>query len=370
MVAINALLRIFLLLACSSGMACSQTDFQKTLYGFTAFPYDLTLEAIDKVSELVVANSSLYAVHRDDGCVPWQEALSGEAFPAWLTHDWTDIKARVPAEMPISLHLTPTQQDRHTMAYQCGSTEGGKGVIPITFNSKMYNNPPVITAYLNYVRRAADIFEPTFLTIGIEMSELSLNHPDEWEPFAKLMTATLQGLRVSHPEIKLGVEFVLQSLLLPRVAEQVKPLVDQLDFLAISFYPYGSEFGEFYGAPALPEPPAQWREPLEWLRGYTDKPMAIVETGYATKTREVFGVKFPGDEALQEAFLKDLLTFAKEDNYLFVVWFVPVDYEKLLEKLPDSDNTEAATIWVNAGLWDSNLNPKPAWNIWQSLTKP
>lgn len=364
---IKVLLFTLLVLTGLMPMGFSQTTSEKPLYGFTAFPYDLSLEAIDKVHELVVSNSSLYAVHRDDGCVPWAEALSGAPFPAWLEADWASIKARIPADMPISLHLTPTQQDRHTMAYQCGMAEGEEGVIPITLNGNTYNNPHVMTAYLNYVRRAADVFEPTFLTIGIEMSELSLSHPDEWEPFAELMLATLENLRAIHPEIKLGVEFVLQSLLLPRVAKQVEPLVKQLDFLGISFYPYGSEFGEFSGAPALPPPPAQWREPLEWLRGYTDKPIAIVETGYTTKTREVLGVRFPGDEALQEAFLKDLIAFAKEDSYLFVIWFVPVDYEKLLGKLPDTANTEAAHIWVNAGLFDSNLNPKPAWELWQKL---
>jgi hypothetical protein len=353
------------LLPLSTHVSSQTQTATQPLYGFTAFPYDLSLEAIDKVHEIILPNSNLYAIHRDDGCVPWAEALSGAPFPDWLTKDWADIKARVPAEMPISLHLTPTQQDRRTMAYQCGDAEGEVGIMPAALEDKIYNDPQIMTAYLNYARRIADIFEPTFLTVGIEMSELSLRHPDEWEPFAELMDATLEGLKASRTRLKIGAEFVLQSLLLPRVAAQVKPLIERLDFLGISFYPYGGEFGELYGAPALPPPPAQWREPLEWLRGYTNKPIAIVEAGYTTKDREVFGVRFPGNEELQEAFLNDLLAFAKEDNYFFVVWFVPVDYEKLLRKLPETTNTQAAHIWVNAGLFDSNLNPKGAWELWQ-----
>jgi hypothetical protein len=336
-----------------------------TLYGFTAFPYDLTLEAVKKVSDLVIANSSLYAVHRDDGCVPWQEALSGEAFPEWLTNDWADIKARIPPDMPISLHITPTLSDRTTLAYQCGNAEGEVKDRP----QKSYDDPDIMTAYLNYACRIADVFEPRFLTVGIEMSELSLKHPEDWESFAELMTRTLEGLRESYPDLKLSVEFVLQSLLLPRVAEQVKPLVEQLDFLGISFYPYGSSFGEALGAPALPEPPAQWQEPLTWLRTYTDKPVAIVETGYATKAGSAYGIAFSGDERLQEVFLSDLIEIARDDNYLFVVWFVPVDYDKLLAKLPESDNAEAARIWVNAGLFNSSLMHKPSWVVWQSLLK-
>jgi hypothetical protein len=340
---------------------------QKPLYGFTAFPYDLTFEALAKTHEFVVANSSLYAVHRDDGCIPWQEALDGAAFPEWLTRDWADTKAQIPADMPISLHITPTKNDRIAMAEQCGVAEGETGEMPEVLEGKPYNNPQIMTAYLNYARRFADIFEPTFFTIAIEMGDLSRVHPEEWESFAELIKGTLKGLRESHPKLKLSVEFVLQTLMMPQVAKQVKPLIEQLDFLGISFYPYGSEFGEFYGVPALPEPPAQWLEPLGWLRSYADKPIAIIETGYTTKNHNVNGINFPGNQALQAAFLKDLIAFAQADKYLFVVWFVPIDYEKLLEKLPDGDNKTAAYIWVNAGLLDSDLNPKPAWRIWQSL---
>jgi hypothetical protein len=347
------------------GLVVAQTP--RTLYGFTAFPYDLSQEALATTHELVVENSSIFAVHRDDGCIPWQEVLNGEAFPAWLTSDWADTKAQIPADMPISLHITPTKNDRYTLSEQCGDAEGEVGRMPEALENKPYNDLQIMTAYLNYARRFADSFEPTFFTIAIEMGELSRTDPEAWEMFAELMRKTLEGLRESHPKLKLGVEFVLQTLLIPQVAEQVKPLIEELDFLGISFYPYGSEFGEYYGVPALPEPPAQWLEPLEWLRRYTAKPIAIVETGYTTKDRKVNGINFPGNEALQAAFLKDLIQIAKDDQYLFVIWFVPVDYEKLLEKLPDGDNKTAAYIWVNAGLLDSNLQPKPAWNIWQGL---
>lgn len=341
------------------------------LYGFTAFPYDLTLEALENVNTLVIENSSLYAVHNMGfgDCLPWEEALSGQAFPQWIQDDWADIKARIPAGMPLSVHITPTQSDRYTLAYQCGMTADEAGDMPQGLIGKPFNDPQIITAYYNFANRVADFFEPDYLILGIEMSELSLNHPDDWEPFAELMSATLEGLRTSHPEMQLSVEFVLQSLLLSRVAKQVKPLIEQLDFLGISFYPYGSEFGEYSGAPALPAPPAQWLEPLEWLRGYTEKPIALVETGYSSKHRNVNNINFTGNEALQEAFLKDLIHFAKEDNYLYLIWFVPVDYEKLLAKLPKADNATVAEIWVNAGLLDSDLNPKPAWAVWQSLLK-
>jgi hypothetical protein len=74
-------------------------------------------------------------------------------------------------------------------------------------------------------------------------------------------------------------------------------------------------------------------------------------------------------ERLQKDFLSALLRFAREEQYLFVVWFVPVDYDRLLAKLPAGDNAEAAKIWVNTGLFDGNVNPKSVWSIWQSLFK-
>src|SRR5215510_13979112 len=95
---------------------------QGVLYGFTAFPYDLTLEAIDRVHEIILPNSNLYAVHFDR-CLPWREALENKPFPEWLQRDWQDIKDHIPATHTVYVAVTPTAIDRHSLAPACGEKE-------------------------------------------------------------------------------------------------------------------------------------------------------------------------------------------------------------------------------------------------------
>ena len=44
---------------------------------------------------------------------------------------------------------------------------------------------------------------------------------------------------------------------------------------------------------------------------------------------------FTGSEQLQTLFLLDLLQVATRDSYEFLVWFIPVEYDMLYEKMTD-----------------------------------
>jgi FlaG/FlaF family flagellin (archaellin) len=336
------------------------------LYGFTAFPYDATFEAIDKVHEIILPNSNLYAIHGVGGgeeCLAWEEALADRPLPDSTQSNWADVKARIPSSHAVYVAVTPTDKDRRQVISACDA-DGRRDPNAGPWRDRL-DHPDVMRAYTAYVRRVVSFFQPRYLNIGIEMSELSLGHPEEWPTFEALFTHVYDTVKAEYPDLQIGMEFVLQSLLLPRVAEQVRSVVDKSDYLGLSFYPYGSPFGVWYGAPPLPEGEDQWRQPLTWVRQYTTKPIAICETGYITAPVSFpeMGLTLEGDPARQAAFLRDLVTFATQDQYAFVVWFIPVDYDRLYATLPAS--SEWALIWMQAGLFDKDLNPKPAWPIWQ-----
>jgi hypothetical protein len=204
------------------------------------------------------------------------------------------------------------------------------------------------------------------LNLGIEAGELAIRKPSKWPKFAELFDYVRTALKQEYPNVKIGISFGLQALMSPDVSQLVKPVVNNSDYLCLSFYPNMSKFGEKFGAPALPDGNASWLKPLSWVHGYTDKPIAICETGYSSKPVNVegFNLNFPGDADVQSAYLLDLISLAKRDNYLFVIWFLAIDYDKLYAKLPDPDGVNK--IWRNIGLLDGDLNPKPAWAIWQS----
>lgn len=351
-----------------AGMETSaRAQTQEVLYGFTAFPHDLTAQATEQVHQRIKPISTLYAQHMDQ-CVPWHQVLAKTPFPQWLERDLEEIRQRKGPTQTLYVAVTPTKNDRRTLAAACGDEEGKERWMPWSLRNAKFDSPAVRFAYTTYVQRIVDALNPRYLNIGIEMSELALKHPAEWPAFDRLFRHTVDALRKSHPDVKVGLELVLQSIMKPSVSALVKPTAEYGDYVGISFYPYGSEFGEKFGAPALPPPPEQWRGPLRYLRNWTTKPVAIAETGYTTANirLESAGVDFRGDVKLQEAFLRDLMDEAIRDRYLFVVWFVPIDYTRLMDKFRSlGRHDEWMNIWVNAGLYDAQLQPKPALAAWQ-----
>ena len=325
----------------------------------------MSLEAVDRTYEIVLGNSGFFPLHLDN-CVPWFQLLDDDPLPAWLIADWEDTRSRVADSLPFYVAVTPTGTDRRTIAPACGVDENSPVTAPPQLLNAAYDSPLFKEIYLRYVEHVIDFFQPQHLNLGIEISELALNHPSEWPAYAGLYGATYASVKQNHPTIKVGLELVMQSLLAPAVANLVKPSVELSDYICISFYPYGSEAGVAQGAPALPTPPDQWRQPLDWLRTYTTKPLAVCETGYATKSFTLgvngFEVNFEGDPDTQYDFLEDLVRYAKRDRYLFVIWFSAVDYTKLIEAIPDAPAFFG--IWETIGLFDADVQPKRAWELW------
>ncbi|MCZ2073655.1 MAG: hypothetical protein HUU41_04990 [Bryobacteraceae bacterium] len=338
---------------------------RNTLLGFTAFPYDLTAEAVTKTHQIILPNSDLYAIHMDR-CLPWTQALANAPFPQWLERDWDDIAAQIPGTHAVYVAVTPTSTDRCNKAAQCGDAAGEPKPLSRTIATARYDATAVKTAYVNYLRRVIQRFKPIYLNIGIEISEMALVAPALWPQYQALYLHTYSVLKNEFPALQIGIELVLQSLMHPAVAKLVKPAVEASDYIGISFYPYGSNFGVALGAPPLDTPPDQWRKPLEWLRTYTAKPIAVCETGYTTKNIHLAGTNLTatGSIAMQLQFTKDIIEFAKKHDYRFLIWFVPVDYERLLNKISAGEEKH---VWVNAGFYDSDLKPKSAWAEWRKF---
>jgi hypothetical protein len=330
-------------------------------FGFTPFPYDFTAEALDKTYEIIVPNSTIFGLHLDDG-IPWREALADAPFSSQIQNEWTGWAKHIPVGQAVYLGLAPLEKDRISLAHERGEKADGTDWVDASFNDER-----VKKAYLNYARRAVKQFNPDFLNLGIEAGELALRKPERWPAFIELYDFVRVALKKEFPHLKIGISFGLQSLLKPEVAKLVRPAVNNSDYLCLSFYPNMSTFGEKFGAPALPGGQNTWTEPLHWVHSYTDKPIAICETGYSSKPVSVksFDLHFPGDPTIQATYVHDLIDIAKKDKYLFVLWFLAIDYDKLYAKL--ADDSDVNLIWRNIGLLDSELTPKPAWSVWKTF---
>ncbi len=116
-----------------------------------------------------------------------------------------------------------------------------------------------------------------------------------------------------------------------------------------------------------PRRPTSGGSPLQWVKKYTDKPIAICETGYSTRDISIsaYKLEMEGSEKLQKAYVEDLGKIAERDDYLFVVWFLAIDYDELYKKIPEGDGSNK--IWRNIGFLDGKLRPKPGWKSWQRI---
>ena len=340
-----------------------------TLFGFTPFPYDFTAEAVERTQAIIVPNSTIYALHLDDG-IPWKEVMADKPLPEKVQKEWNDWSRAIPAGHAVYVGLSPLGKDRKTLAPAPGEQDNSS--LPSELRDARLDDPKVKQAFLTYARRAIKQFNPDFLNIGIEAGELAARDPKRWPQFEALYDYVRGALKNEFPNLKIGMSFGLQSLRKPSVARMVKPLIERSDYLGLSFYPHMSPFGEKFGDPPLSAGTAAWREPLAWVRSYTTKPIALCETGFSTQNTSIksFDLELRGDPASQAAYVRELIQTAKRDNYLFVVWFLAVDYDKLYAKMPKG--AEVNLLWRNIGLFDGELRPKPAWEEWKGFasTKP
>lgn len=334
-------------------------------YGFTPFPYDATAEAVMRTHALVTEHATLYALHFDD-CVPWQAMLENQPLPARLQQDWQDLRQRLPQTHRVYVALTPGDKDRRRLAPPCAATDK-PGPLPPELQNVPLDHPRVKQAYLAYARRAVQQFKPHFLNIGIEMGNMALRAPKDWPHFAALYEHVYAALKQEFPGVLIGFSINPQMLREPQTAARVKPLVERSDYLGLSFYPYSEPMERKLGAPAMAPGQAGWQEMLAWVRSYTTKPLALCETGFTTQDVKLnkYDLHLRGDTAQQEAYVRDLVSITKRDQYLFVIWFLLIDYDKLYAKMPPG--SEVNLLWRNIGLFDGDLRPKPAWQAWQTF---
>ena len=236
-----------------------------TLFGFTPFPYDLTLEALTKTHHIVTENSTIYALHYDDG-IPWKEALADTPFPPRVQKSWDDQARSIPRGHRIYLGLAPLDKDRTSLAPAKGEQDGA--ATPRELRQAPLDDALVKQAYLNYARRAVKQFKPDFLNLGIEAGGVLMRDSARWAQFAGLYDYVRSSLKEEFPDLQIGISFSLGHLRVETNAQAAQPLIAKSDYVGLSFYPSASPFDEKYGLPPYGSGVDAWRKPLAWVRAY------------------------------------------------------------------------------------------------------
>ena len=363
-------LMTFLIFGCAkpateqNGNIVLEPNFKRSFFmGFTPFPWDMTIDAIMDTAKFIVENGDMVSHHLEQG-VPWIEALDDKPFHPNMMKDWQGRKDMSKGKK-IFLSLTPLNESRNKMEFYRGKDEDMP--VPAPFNDKMLNDPIVKKAYLTYCQRAVEFFQPDYLAITIEANELFHNTPNLWASFVELYKDTYTALKKDHPKLPIFFTVSLHNMTNPgwkdREEQQaeIKKLLEYSDILGISYYPFMA---------GQSEKPI---ETLDWIRKFTDKPLAITETGFPAEdiVLKSYNMTIKGSPEMQETYFKTLLGRGNQDGYLFVIDFLYRDYDALFKtisaQLEKRDLTmDIFLVWRDCGLVDENGVKRPAFDVWKS----
>ncbi len=353
----------FLLVILTLSLGCSSKHEDKIVavdrcyfMGFTPFPWDFYLEAVAGTNRSSTEWGDIVSHHLEQG-VPWTEAAEEKPFHPKMMEDWNNRKKTAEGKK-LFLSLTPLNEARNSMDLYRGEKEDMP--LPETFQNKSFNDPIIKQAYLNYCLRAVEFFQPDYLAIGIEINELFHNAPNQWSSFRELYLDTYAELKKKFPTLPVLATFSLHNLTNPgwqdRVEQQkeIHDLLAHADLMGISYYPFM--------AGQLERP----QSTLDWLRNFTDKPIAITETGFPAEiiSLKTFNVTISGDPEKQKTYYQTILERANRDEYRFVISFLIRDYDALWEKIKNS-SPEAFVVWRDCGMVDEQGISRPAFDVWK-----
>lgn len=337
--------------------------------GFTTWPYDATVAAVNFVYTETSARGDFIAHHLDGG-IPWQAALDGVAYDPAVEAEIQGRLDNTPANQRLYLAISPFNTGRDSLAGNWGA--GTNEPLQAPWDARDFDSPEVISAYTNFARDMVTRFDPAYFNLGIEASELLVNDIDRFNRYVTFATQVATALRTDFPNLQLMVSVALKSPGSARaqtIEANIGPLIDLVDIVGISVYPYVFFDHADKGDPA--NLPANWFSQIQNIAN--GKPIAVAETAWIAERLEVptFGVDVMATARNQADYMTELFSEAEALDAEFIVWWALVDFDALWNGVLGQD--PIARIWRDTGLFDESLNQRPALDAWQqqfSLSKP
>lgn len=340
----------------------TELDRRPFAMGFNRWPPDATEQAVERMNSFLVEHADLTLIHLDNG-VPWPEALAGEPFSEHLQSDWAGHHQAVPPDHELLVAITPLNMERDGLAKVHGRNDNMD--LPGEWRGRRLDHPEVIEAYANYARQVAEYFDPDHLAIGIEVNLALLKDPDLWQQYVTLHKVTYEALRAEHPHLPIFATFTLPHLRGEQdeadPEEQqagVAELLPWSDYVGLSVYPYSWAY-DSNGAPP--------QDYFDLVLAY-GKPIAIAESGMPSQSFTAFFIPYEFEVEHQTNYMEFMLRHASEHEFVFVVNWAPIDFERLLDHFP-LGLRDLGKFWAWTGLETADGCPKPALAIWDAYLR-
>jgi len=337
--------------------------------GFTAFPYDNTVDAQLDTFQEVTENGDIFLNHLDHG-VPWDEALNDLPFPSEVQGTLEATKSGLPPNTKILLTATPANQTRENLA-EYWNNDGSHQSLPQFWQGKTFDDPDVISAYTKFCKRIIDEVQPDYFAYGIEVTATFRKGDTAFLQFLTMAEAVYASLKTDYPNLPVFLTFQDRSFNNTRqeLLEITKMFLPYSDYIAISTYP----FLDYQNLKRDADPSLF---PDTWLDDFRNlditKPFAISETGFCAEDMVIdnLGIHVKATSAWQSDYVTKLFNQANELDAEFVAWFVYRDYDNLYNATPNPP--DIFKVWRDNGLLDGEGNKRPAhatWQEWLGRTK-
>ena len=309
--------------------------------GLSSLPAELTEESYSRAFELAASAGEVIMIQRTP---PWEELIAGEvsAETARATQRERQLAEEHGLDLFVAIDPTDVAGDRSELAN-----------LPPELRGAGFADEQIRNAFIHYAKYVAENYHPRYLALGVEINSYQHQHPEDFEQFVTLYQQAYDGVKELSPETLVFPIFQLEELqgLLP-IDQPYPPqwylirrFEPRLDLLAVSSYP-----GLAFTAPE--DVPDSY---FAQLRSYTDRPIVIAGTGYAS-----------GDDAnedQQAAYLRRVLDETQQLSMPLLVWLVGQD--------PSFTGDVSLGLLQHIGLLRQDGTDKPAWAVWaQAARRP
>lgn len=352
---------LFLAGCCSLLISCKkekQPEVRTFYMGTTPWPADFTNEEVDSAYRFLESSCDLISQHIDDG-IPWEEALTAVPWPTSLEQDLQYRRSRSTKAVFLSVSALDLSRKQKAAYYRVSSQSQA---IKDAWAARAFDDPQVITAYVNYMKRLIQLFNPIYVNYGVESNLLT------WDPVAfarykNFLAQVYSQLKTAYPAIPFMVSFMVDES--DSGLGYARQLLPYTDIVGLSAYPYVAVSSSNSGN----TDPAAF--PSNYFQRYFDlapeKKLAFAETGYLAQPLSIPALSFSknGTAAWQQQYLEKVLNYCQQQQAVFLIWFCAKDYNAGTARIQAAGLYEPIfSLWEDTGLIDEKGMRRPAHTSW------
>lgn len=222
--------------------------------------------------------------------------------------------------------------------------------------SDSFKDERIRRAFKNMALRVVKDFNPKYLCLGVEVSSYYHENPADFRNFVSLYNETYSLVKEASPGVIVFPTFHYEEFLGVLPWHSHKPFWEliqefEMDAFAISTYPY-----MVYSLRELP------KNYYTQINNYTDLPLVIAESGFASACCGITIEDLHGSEEAQMNYLLFLLESIERMHPLLWNYWSLYDYEPL-----SWGGTDKNDVFNSIGLKYPDGTPKPAFYVWVQI---